>query len=83
MNAIRFDAPEISQPRPWTWHVMPLLIAVAAFSALFPTGSGSEPVAAVVAGAPQAEPMTAVLTPSPQPGEGEPELVVEYQTQSY
>ena len=78
------ESADMQQTYPWTWHVMPMLIAAAALSALF-TPQGSEPVEATAAQPMGIEALsrTMLLVPSPQPGEGEPELVAANLPQSY
>ena len=63
---------------------MPVLIALAALSTLFaPHGGGSADAAAAQPMGIEARQVAMLLVPSPQPGEGEPELRAENLPQSY
>lgn len=66
----------------WTWNLAALLVLLAVMSALLlPAGrAGAEAVAAEPT---EAAPVAHAIVPSPQPGEGEPELVVADLPQSY
>ena len=79
------NAQDTEQTYSWTWHVMPALVAAAALSAIFlPHGAGSaEAAAAQPLVAVETSAATLMLVPSPQPGEGEPALVLSDLPQSY
>lgn len=84
-NAHRFHADSATDVRGLPWHVMPVLTIAAALAALF---GGTVEDAASVARATAMDQagyasVAVALVASPQPGEGEAELVVAHQQQSY
>ena len=82
-NAHRFHTAHAEDDRGLPWHVMPVLAVAAVLAALF--GGTADGTSAAASPAAQAmhEPVVAAPAASPQPGEGEAELLVEHQTQSY
>jgi hypothetical protein len=74
----------MSHDTSWTWNVVPLLAAAAVLSALFLSpGNAATDTAATEAAGLEAPSMTQLLVPSPQPGMGEPAIVVADLPQSY
>jgi hypothetical protein len=68
----------------WTWNLVPLLIVTVALSGLLlPSGQADPDAAAAEAPSVEAPSPMYVITPSPQPGIGEPELTAEDLPQSY
>lgn len=67
----------------WTWYLTPLLVVAALSSVLLPLGTAGAGAAAAEPVRIEAAAVAQGLVPSPQPGEGEPELFAADLPQSY
>lgn len=82
MYAAHRNLPTQDSPS-WAWNLTPLLVAAVLSSILLPLGTSQADATAAEAARAEAPVVAQWLVPSPQPGEGEPELVAADLPQSY